>query len=96
MGKYKCTYCGKPVNLHETIKVMHNYGQTYHRSMEPICAECMFNILSSYFDAANDWEDEDEEPSIPIDEAAAYYLSSGDPDDTYGYTVEELEEYLMG
>ena len=77
------------------MKVMHRYGQTYHRKMEPICAECMQNILGSYYDAAEDFTDDDE-PSIPIDEAAAYYLSSGDPDDTYGYTVEELEEYLRG
>lgn len=96
MGKYNCTYCGKPANLRETMKVMHRYGQTYHRRMEPICAECMQNILGSYYDAAEDFTDDDEEPDISIDEAAAYYLSSGDPDDTYGYTVEELEEYLRG
>lgn len=95
MGKYNCSYCGKPANLRETMKVMHRYGQTYHRRMEPICAECMQNILGSYYDAVEDFTDDDEH-DIPIDEAAAYYLSSGDPDDTYGYTVEELEEYLKG
>lgn len=95
MGKYTCHQCGGPVNLRETYKVGREYGAPYSKDIEILCADCYRKILSSYYDAIEDFTDDDE-PSIPIDEAAAYYLSSGDPDDTYGYTVEELEEYLRG
>lgn len=95
MGKYTCHQCGGPVNLRETYKVGREYGAPYSKDIEILCADCYRKILSSYYDAIEDFTDDDEH-DIPIDEAAAYYLSSGDPDDTYGYTVEELEEYLKG
>ena len=95
MGKYTCHQCGGPVNLRETYKVGREYGAPYSKDIEILCADCYRKILSSYYDALDDFTDDDEH-DIPIDEAAAYYLSSGDPDDTYGYSVEELEEYLRG
>ena len=95
MGKYTCHQCGGPVNLRETYKVGREYGAPYSKDIEILCADCYRKILSSYYDAIEDFTNDDEH-DIPIDEAAAYYLSSGDPDDTYGYTVEELEEYLRG
>ena len=95
MGKYTCHQCGGPVNLRETYKVGREYGAPYSKNIEILCADCYRKILSSYYDALDDFTDDDKH-DIPIDEAAAYYLSSGDTDDTYGYTVEELEEYLRG
>lgn len=93
----RCFRCLESVNKRETTKVLKPYGYTFDYLKEPICADCAKYILENrvrgwFLDEVDD--DDDEEPSLPIEEAALYYLSSGDPEDTYGYTQEELEEYL--
>ena len=45
----------------------------------------------------NDDDDEDEENSLSLGDAALIYASKGyDEDYTFGYTVEELEDWLKG
>lgn len=93
MGKYRCNKCGGPVNLHESYKVAREYGTCYSKNTEILCANCLREIFNDYYDHFDNIDDA-EENEFPIEEAALYYLSSGDPEDTYGYTQEELEEYL--
>lgn len=93
----KCDRCLKPVNKRETQKVLEEYGYTFDNLYKPICAECAKDLLDQGLYSwimKDDLDDEDDEDRIPIEEAALYYLSSGDPEDTYGYTQEELEDYL--
>lgn len=99
----QCFKCLERVNKRETQKILKSYGRTFDELLEPICADCAKYILENHVwgwfrDEDEDYVSDSESNFhyIPIDEAAAYYACSGDPDDTYGYTVEELEEYLRG
>ena len=93
----KCDRCLKPVNKRETQKILKQYGYTFDDLYKPICADCVKELFEEGLQLwilKDDIDDDEDDDRIPIEEAALYYLSSGDPEDTYGYTQEELEEYL--
>ena len=63
-----------------------------------IVSEAIHRMRSEWLeDDDYDDDDEDEENSLSLGDAALIYASKGyDEDYTFGYTVEELEDWLKG
>jgi len=67
-------------------KIRYTYDET-------LCAECALERL--YNELPDDDDDEYEENGLSLEDAALIYASNGcDEDYTYGYSEDELEDYL--
>lgn len=100
-----CEVCGKHFDLCEEEQMFERREEHIHsRSIwdscqKVLCADCAIKALDNeqteYEDLDYEEEDEPDEESLSVEEAALIWLSKGmDEDYMFGYSWEELEEAL--